>query len=100
MTMSDTSFLVCLFRLALKHQLLKACQCVCTSRLYSTAADIIQPPHTEGDVKAYPPKIEKIVQDISQLSLLEVADLNVLLKVSCNSNHLTCFVLHFIELLA
>lgn len=75
------------FRLAQKHQLLKHCQCICTNRLYSTATDVIQPPHAEGEVKTYPPKIEKIVQDISQLSLLEVADLNELLKVSHSSSH-------------
>ncbi|KAK7113553.1 large ribosomal subunit protein bL12m-like [Littorina saxatilis] len=69
-------------RLALKHQLQKSCQCICTSRLYSTA--ILPQPHAEGDDKMYAPKIEKIVQDISQLSLLEVADLNELLKKTLN----------------
>lgn len=32
--------------------------------------------------KSYSPKIQKIVDDISQLTLIEVSDLNELLKVS------------------
>lgn len=69
-------------RLAQKQ--LKLCQSVCSSRLYSTAPDVIPPPHAEGQPKIYTPKIEKIVTDISQLSLLEVADLNELLKKTLN----------------
>ncbi|KAL8569543.1 hypothetical protein ACOMHN_002089 [Nucella lapillus] len=69
-------------RLAQKQ--LKTYQCVCASRLYSTSADVIPPPHSEGEPKAFTPKIEKIVQEISQLTLLEVADLNALLKKTLN----------------
>ncbi|KAK7502359.1 hypothetical protein BaRGS_00006312 [Batillaria attramentaria] len=72
-------------RLALKHRMLQTCQCVCTSRHRSTAAaETIPPPHAEGEPKIYNPKIEKLVQDISQLTLLEVADLNELLKKTLN----------------
>ncbi|ELT92717.1 hypothetical protein CAPTEDRAFT_152560 [Capitella teleta] len=44
----------------------------------------IAPPHVEGADKTYPPKIHKIVEDISQLTLIEVADLNALLKKTLN----------------
>lgn len=43
-------------------------------------AEQIQEPHIQGTEKVYPPKIEKIVDEISQLTLLEVCDLNELLK--------------------
>ena len=49
-------------------------------KLYSTEA--IPVPQAEGADKIFPPKIQSIVNDISQLTLLEVADLNELLKVS------------------
>ena len=42
----------------------------------------IPAPTFEGDDKLYAPKIQQIVKEISQLTLLEVADLNELLKVS------------------
>ena len=35
-------------------------------------------------IKAYPTKIVQIVESISQLTLLEVADLNALLKARLN----------------
>jgi len=65
----------------------------CTTRysqlLYSTAAenstsDVIPPPPANISSKTYSPKIEKLVTDISQLTLLEVADLNELLKKTLN----------------
>jgi len=40
--------------------------------------------HTEGGDKSYSPKIHKIVEDISELTLLEVSDLNELLKKTLN----------------
>ncbi|XP_022344986.2 large ribosomal subunit protein bL12m-like [Crassostrea virginica] len=49
-------------------------------REYSSVAEQIQEPHIQGTEKVYPPKIEKIVDEISQLTLLEVCDLNELLK--------------------
>lgn len=49
-------------------------------REYSSAAEQLQEPQVQGSEKVYPPKIEKIVDEISQLTLLEVCDLNELLK--------------------
>lgn len=72
-------------RLAMRNRALETCQCLLARRLYSVAAEAIRPPHAEGiDHKSYAPKIQKLVQDISQLSLLEVADLNELLKKTLN----------------
>merc|ERR1711860_338631 len=45
---------------------------------YSTEA--IQEPQVEGQVKVFTPKLHAIVDDISKLTLTEVADLNELLK--------------------
>lgn len=47
-------------------------------RLQST--EVIPQAHIEGQEKDYPPHICSIVDQISQLTLLEVADLNELLK--------------------
>lgn len=47
-------------------------------RLYT--ADAIPSVTLEGEDKEYAPKIQQLVKDISQLTLLEVADLNELLK--------------------
>ncbi|XP_076458910.1 large ribosomal subunit protein bL12m-like [Babylonia areolata] len=69
-------------RLAQKQ--LKTCQCLSANHLYSTSTDVIPSPHVEGQPKIYAPKIEKLVEDISQLTLLEVADLNELLKKTLN----------------
>ena len=41
-------------------------------------------PVFEGEEKVYPEKLKKLVDEISQLSLLEVADFNDLLKVNYN----------------
>lgn len=49
-------------------------------REYSSAVEQLQEPQVQGSEKVYPPKIEKIVDEISQLTLLEVCDLNELLK--------------------
>jgi len=50
-------------------------------RLYSSTT-VIAPATFEGEEKSYAPKIQKLVSEISQLTLLEVADLNDLLKKS------------------
>jgi len=49
--------------------------------LYSSTT-VIAPATFEGEEKNYAPKIQKLVSEISQLTLLEVADLNELLKKS------------------
>ena len=45
------------------------------------SADAIPPPKSDGCDKVYPEKIQRIVSDISKLSLLEASQLNELLKV-------------------
>ncbi|KAH9494872.1 Ribosomal protein [Bulinus truncatus] len=51
---------------------------------YSTAADVLPPPPADMALKVYSPKIQKLVNDIGQLTLLEVSDLNELLKKTLN----------------
>ncbi|RUS89718.1 hypothetical protein EGW08_002536 [Elysia chlorotica] len=51
---------------------------------YSSASPDIIPPPGDASTKTYAPKINKLVDDISQLTLLEVADLNELLKKTLN----------------
>ena len=47
------------------------------------STDAMPLPNTDASAdKTYPPKITAIVDQISQLNLLEVADLNELLKVN------------------
>ena len=43
-------------------------------------SDVIPPPTFEGEEKKYPAKIQKLVDEITELTLVEVADLNELLK--------------------
>lgn len=52
------------------------------TRTLSSSA--IPAPSFEGEDKKYPEKIHKLVGDISQLTLLEIADLNDLLKKTLN----------------
>ncbi|KAH3863374.1 39S ribosomal protein L12, mitochondrial-like [Dreissena polymorpha] len=53
-------------------------------RCYSTDAQEHPLPLPNTPIKTYSPKIQKIVNDISQLTLLEVSDLNELLKKTLN----------------
>ncbi|ESO12259.1 hypothetical protein HELRODRAFT_63014 [Helobdella robusta] len=46
----------------------------------STSTVTLPAPSLEGEEKIYPEKIHKIVDDISRLTLLEISDLNDLLK--------------------
>jgi len=46
----------------------------------SLSSDVIPPPTFEGEEKQYPAKIQKLVDEITELTLVEVADLNELLK--------------------
>ena len=50
----------------------------CSVRL---ATEPLPAPTSAGGVKVYPPKIELLVKDISNLTLLETSQLNELLKV-------------------
>ena len=54
------------------------------SRPYSVASgnDVLQPPSSTGSAKVYSAKIKQLVDDISKLTVLEISDLNDLLKVS------------------
>ncbi|CAL1543244.1 unnamed protein product [Lymnaea stagnalis] len=66
-----------IFTVALAHRLsLQRCR--------STSTDVVPPPSANIAVKSYSPKIEKLVNDIGQLTLLEVSDLNELLKRTLN----------------
>lgn len=47
---------------------------------YCTAS-VIPPAKAEGEEKEFSPKIQKLVEEIGALTLIEVADLNQLLKV-------------------
>ena len=51
----------------------------CSVRL---ATEPLPAPTSAGGVKVYPPKIELLVKDISNLTLLETSQLNELLKVT------------------
>ena len=44
------------------------------------SSDVIPPPTFEGEEKQYSLKIQKLVDEITELTLVEVADLNELLK--------------------
>lgn len=57
---------------------------VSQSTASSASTDAIPPPHIEGSAKEYPTHIRSIVDEISKLNLLEVADLNELLKKTLN----------------
>lgn len=52
----------------------------CGSWSRTVSSDVISPPTFEGDEKKYPAKIQKLVDEITELTLVEVADLNELLK--------------------
>lgn len=47
-------------------------------------SDAIATPPLDGAPKQYSPKIQQLVNDIASLTLLEVSDLNELLKVPTN----------------
>ncbi|XP_057674014.1 39S ribosomal protein L12, mitochondrial [Corythoichthys intestinalis] len=60
----------------------------CALRLLSTGAavrsDTLVTPPLDGAPKQYSPKIQQLVSDIASLTLLEVSDLNELLKKTLN----------------
>lgn len=49
---------------------------------------VIPPPTPDNQPKHYPEHIKSIVDQIAGLTLIEVADLNQLLKVSCIAKNL------------
>ncbi|XP_019724530.1 large ribosomal subunit protein bL12m [Hippocampus comes] len=60
----------------------------CALRLLNTSAvvrsDALATPSLDGAPKQYSPKIQQLVSDIASLTLLEVSDLNELLKKTLN----------------
>lgn len=68
-----------------RQQLQRQTPAVCALRLLKTSppveADAIATPPLDGAPKHYSPKIQQLVNDIASLTLLEVSDLNELLKV-------------------
>ena len=75
------------FRLGRKNLILQSASSPVNLRRFYTA-DAIPSVTLEGEEKRYAPKIQQLVKDISQLTLIEVADLNELLKVL---NHSSCW---------
>ncbi|XP_053707373.1 39S ribosomal protein L12, mitochondrial [Synchiropus splendidus] len=70
-----------------RHQLLQQTPVLCALRLLRTSAatqDAIATPPLDGTPKQYSPKIQQLVTDIAGLTLLEVSDLNELLKKTLN----------------
>ncbi|KAK3596378.1 hypothetical protein CHS0354_036928 [Potamilus streckersoni] len=55
-------------------------RCLVGFKNYYSTQPAIASPIAEGEAKNFSPKIHKIVDDISKLTLFEVADLNELLK--------------------
>lgn len=68
-----------------RQQLQRQTPALCALRLLKTSApveaDAIATPTLDGAPKHYSPKIQQLVNDIASLTLLEVSDLNELLKV-------------------
>lgn len=58
-------------------------------------SDAIASPPLDGSPKQYSPKIQQLVNDIACLTLLEVSDLNELLKVKayCEVDKSSCSLL-------
>ena len=55
-----------------------------TAVLKASAATAIKPPQFDGQPREYSPKIQQLVDQIAQLNLLEVSDLNELLRKKLN----------------
>lgn len=71
-----------------RQQLQRQTPAVCALRLLKTSpathSDAIAAPPLDGAPKQYSPKIQQLVNDIASLTLLEVSDLNELLKKTLN----------------
>jgi large subunit ribosomal protein L7/L12 len=58
-----------------------------TAKISSAQAQVkepLAPPHLDGQSKEYSPKIQTLVDEISKLNLIEVSDLNELLRKRLN----------------
>ncbi|MED6244012.1 hypothetical protein ATANTOWER_024343 [Ataeniobius toweri] len=71
-----------------RHHLQQQAPTLCPLRLLKTSptsrSDAIATPALDGAPKQYSPKIQQLVNDIASLNLLEVSDLNELLKKTLN----------------
>ncbi|XP_036943712.1 39S ribosomal protein L12, mitochondrial [Acanthopagrus latus] len=71
-----------------RQQLPRQAPALCALRLLKTSpathSDAIATPPLDGAPKQYSPKIQQLVNDIASLTLLEVSDLNELLKKTLN----------------
>ncbi|KAL7379312.1 hypothetical protein ABVT39_025962 [Epinephelus coioides] len=71
-----------------RQQLERQAPALCALRLLKTSpathSDAIATPPLDGAPKQYSPKIQQLVNDIASLTLLEVSDLNELLKKTLN----------------
>ncbi|XP_068606331.1 large ribosomal subunit protein bL12m [Brachionichthys hirsutus] len=71
-----------------RQQLQRRLPALTALRLLKTSpvchSDVIASPPLDGAPKEYPPKIRQLVSDIANLTLLEVSDLNELLKRTLN----------------
>lgn len=76
-----------------RQQLQRQVPALCALRHMKTSAasrtDAIAAPPLDGAPKQYSPKIQQLVNDIASLTLLEVSDLNELLKVCVKA--MKCF---------
>ncbi|KAJ3600847.1 hypothetical protein NHX12_031822 [Muraenolepis orangiensis] len=73
---------------ALRQEVLRQRPALCALRHLRTSSacpsDAISAPPLDGAPRQYPPKIQQLVNDIAGLTLLEVSDLNDLLKKTLN----------------
>ncbi|XP_054614868.1 39S ribosomal protein L12, mitochondrial [Dunckerocampus dactyliophorus] len=71
-----------------RQQLQQQTPALCALRLLKTStasqSDALATPPFDGSPKQYSPKIQQLVNDIASLTLLEVSDLNELLKKTLN----------------
>ncbi|XP_027227959.2 uncharacterized protein mRpL12 [Penaeus vannamei] len=75
-----TALTCCLRQKLWKQSAVYGSKCQCRFQ----SAEALSVPTAEGAPKVYPEKIQSIVSQISQLTLVEVADLNELLKKTLN----------------
>uniref|UniRef100_A0A3B3TLV1 Large ribosomal subunit protein bL12m n=2 Tax=Poecilia latipinna TaxID=48699 RepID=A0A3B3TLV1_9TELE len=71
-----------------RHHLQQQAPALCSVRLLKTSStafsEALATPALDGAPKEYSPKIQQLVSDIASLTLLEVSDLNELLKKTLN----------------
>lgn len=68
-------------------------KCFESTTATNVEASILGPPPPSGAQRQYPEKIQKIVNEISKLTLIEVSELNELLKVYVYPHLLMLYIL-------